>query len=63
MLIIELDGSHHFEGETFENDKERDERLQQLNYKVLRFPNEAIFLYPEAVLKTITENFQNQHEA
>jgi very-short-patch-repair endonuclease len=62
-LIIELDGSHHFEGETLENDKVRDDRLQQLNYKVLRFPNEAIFIYPDAVLKEIAENFQSQQAA
>src|SRR5688572_26751428 len=49
-LIIELDGIHHKEGETFENDQERDARLQQLNYKVLRFSNKEVFENPDAVL-------------
>ncbi|MBK0404866.1 endonuclease domain-containing protein [Adhaeribacter sp. BT258] len=63
MLIIALDGVHHAETEAVENDKERDTRLHQLNYKVLRFPNEAIFIYLNAVLKTIAENFQKQEAA
>ncbi|MFC5271437.1 endonuclease domain-containing protein [Adhaeribacter terreus] len=43
MLVIELDGVHHAEKEIFENDEIRNARLQQLNYKVLRFPKRSNF--------------------
>src|SRR5688572_14967158 len=62
-LIIELDGVHHQEVETFENDKIRDTRLQQLNYNVLRFSNKEVFENLETVLKVISENFRKQKAA
>ena len=62
-LIIELDGGHHQEVETFENDKIRDTRLQQLNYNVLRFSNKEVFENLETVLKVISENFRKQKAA
>ena len=63
MLVIELDGVHHADGETFENDLERDARLQQLNYKVVRFTNKEVLKNPETVLKKIAANFQKQQAA
>ena len=62
-LIIELDGAHHSEGETYFNDGVRDARLQQLQYRVLRFSNKEVFNHPEATLEIIKSNFQNQKAA
>ena len=38
-LIIELDGSGHYETESIENDRKRTEKLESLGYKVIRFTN------------------------
>ena len=59
-LIIELDGSHHQNGDTYYNDGIRDARLQQLNYRVLRFTNQQVLENPQAVLNQIALNFQKQ---
>ncbi|KAA9325483.1 endonuclease domain-containing protein [Adhaeribacter soli] len=62
-VIVELDGAHHTEGETYFNDVVRDARLRQLNYRILRFPNQEIFNKLEQTLETIKANFQNQEAA
>jgi len=41
-IVIELDGSGHYEQEKIISDKLRDENLKKLNYKVLRFTNTDI---------------------
>lgn len=41
-LVIELDGSQHFEGECAAADKERDAYLSSLGLSVLRIPNNEI---------------------
>jgi very-short-patch-repair endonuclease len=38
-LVIELDGSQHYEKENMEYDKNRDEYLEAMGLKVLRFSN------------------------
>lgn len=42
-LIIELDGDIHAETAQFEKDQERDVRLKELGYTVVRFSNEVLF--------------------
>lgn len=37
--VIELDGSQHYEEKAIQKDKERDEYLQSLGIKVLRYSN------------------------
>lgn len=56
-LIIELDGEVHNNPIAAINDKERDERLQQLGYKVLRFENKLVFEQTEWLLGEITRHF------
>ena len=41
-LVIELDGSQHFEDEGSEKDRERDAILEAYGIKVLRIPNNAV---------------------
>ena len=50
-LIIELDGSQHLDAQEY--DKERDEYIQTLAIKVLRFWNNEIDKNIEGVLKII----------
>ena len=38
-IVIELDGSHHYEDSGIENDAKRDEFLNSLGVKVLRYSN------------------------
>ena len=42
-LVIELDGSQHFEDAGAEADRERDEYLKSMGLMVLRYPNSAIW--------------------
>ena len=57
-LIIELDGLVHQHPEVIQKDQERNARLQQLGFTVLRFPNNIIFSNLESVLETINSYFR-----
>jgi very-short-patch-repair endonuclease len=57
-LIIELDGQHHFTPEGIEKDLERDNHLELMNIKVLRFENKEVLNDLTNVLKKIKENFK-----
>ena len=52
-LVIELDGSQHFEPEHQVRDKKRDEELARAGLKVLRFDDRQVLIETEAVLKVI----------
>ena len=52
-LVIELDGSQHFEPEHQVRDKKRDEELVRARLKVLRFDDRQVLTETEAVLKVI----------
>ncbi|MER0202478.1 MAG: DUF559 domain-containing protein [Nitrosomonas sp.] len=52
-LVIELDGSQHFETEHQAKDQERDEALAGLGLHVLRFDNRQVLLETDAVLNVI----------
>ena len=41
-LIIEIDGSQHYEAQGIESDKKRDEYFKKLGIQVLRYSNEDI---------------------
>ena len=41
-LVIEIDGSQHFEEDAYEYDRIRDEKMQSLGLTVLRFTNRDI---------------------
>ena len=58
QLVIELDGSQHFEDEGINYDKERTDYLEQYGLKVIRIPNniinenfEGVCLYIDNILK------------
>ena len=52
-LAIELDGQGHFNSITSEYDEARTRFLRQLNIRVLRFENRAVFENLDAVLEVI----------
>lgn len=54
-LVIELDGSQHFEGEHQIKDRLRDEALAGIGLQVLRFDNRQVLLEIDAVLTVIDD--------
>lgn len=52
-LIIEIDGEIHDASEIAEYDRVRDDILEKLGYKVLRFKNEEVLKDTKKVLETI----------
>ena len=52
-LVIEVDGSQHFEQEHQQRDKLRDQKLGELGIRVLRFDNAQFLLELDAVVETI----------
>ncbi|WAX71533.1 endonuclease domain-containing protein [Gallibacterium anatis] len=52
-LIIELDGSHHYEPEYQEKDRQRDDELRSLGFTVMRFSNDEIYYEIEDVVEQI----------
>ena len=56
-LIIELDGAYHLNFAQQNKDRERDDRLKTLGFKVLRFENKLVFEDLEFVLGEIKKEF------
>ena len=52
-LVIELDGAQHFEKENKENDRIRDQALQEMGLTVFRYTNLDIHKRFEAVCREI----------
>jgi len=60
-LVIELDGSQHFDDALKAKDCERDALLVSIGLHVLRFDNRQIFQETEAVLAGILEWVEKQN--
>jgi very-short-patch-repair endonuclease len=58
-LVIEVDGGYHSEPRQQEEDKLREEVLEQMGYHVIRFTNEEVLYDIENVLNQI-ENYFNR---
>ncbi len=52
-LIVEIDGPIHERIQ--EQDQTRQNRLEEMGYRVIRFPNEEVLRSPESVLGKITD--------
>ncbi|MEO8108911.1 MAG: endonuclease domain-containing protein [Ginsengibacter sp.] len=52
-LVIEIDGSVHREEEVKSNDKLRDDYMQSLDLKIIRFTNEEVCKNGELVVKKL----------
>ena len=55
-LIIEIDGGYHQETTQQTEDKTRQNWLESMGYKILRFTNEDIFHDIESVISIINNN-------
>jgi len=53
QLVIEVDGGYHSERTQQEDDKVRQQWLEEMGYKVVRFSNEAILVDIKTTLDTI----------
>ncbi|MFN4762273.1 endonuclease domain-containing protein [Gillisia sp. Q332] len=58
MLIIELDGQVHLNALAEEKDRKRNEILEGMGFKVLRFENKMVFENLEYVLRAIKDKFR-----
>lgn len=52
-LIIEIDGSSHANVGSMQYDFERDEKLKEMGYIIVRFKNEEVYHHLEEVLNEI----------
>ncbi len=54
-LVVELDGSQHFEAEHAQADQVRDQYFNGLGLRVLRFDNRQVLLETDAVVEVIAK--------
>lgn len=59
-LVIEVDGGYHSEPRQQEEDKLREEVLEQMGYHVIRFTNEEVLCDIENVLNQIENYFKRE---
>jgi very-short-patch-repair endonuclease len=55
-LVIEVDGGHHYYGNTRNDDIKRDEYLGSIGLKVLRFSDRDVLTNIDGVLENILQN-------
>ena len=56
-LVIEVDGGYHSEPRQQDDDKLREEQLEQMGYHVIRFTNEEVLYDTENVIEQIEQYF------
>jgi very-short-patch-repair endonuclease len=59
-LVVEVDGSQHFEGEQAEEDGQRDEYLASVGLRVLRFNSREVIEETDAVVEVIYRTVAEQ---
>jgi len=59
-LIVELDGQGHYNAIAALNDEDRDHRLTELGFRILRFENKLVYQNLEGVLDEIKSCFKDQ---
>jgi very-short-patch-repair endonuclease len=62
-LAIEVDGSHHANGEQASHDCERDRRLDLMGFKTLRFWNPEVDRNLDGVVETIIHHARERMDA
>jgi len=58
-LIIEIDGGQHYMETGIEKDKKRDDYLDRLDLKILRFSDKEVFENLKGVIEEIYENLKS----
>ena len=59
MLVIEVDGGYHSERTQQEDDAVRQQWLESIGYKVIRFTNEEVILNIDSTIQTIKYNLSD----
>ena len=60
QLVVELDGFVHEDDDVFKNDKNRQNNLEALGLKVLRFTNQQVYKNLEAVWYCIADECEKR---
>ena len=58
-FVLEVDGAYHAERQQIEDDKLREEALNRMGYKVIRFTNEEVLYNTDKVLDIITKEIKD----
>ena len=61
-LIIEVDGAYHTECEQMQEDKQREETLDRMGYRLIRFTNEEVLYDTDNVLETIIKEIESYEQ-
>ena len=61
-LIIEVDGAYHTECEQMQEDKQREETLDRMGYRLIRFTNEEVLYDIDNVLETIIKEIESYEQ-
>ena len=59
LLVIEVDGGYHSERTQQEDDAVRQQWLESIGYKVIRFSNEEILVDIKTTIDTIVKNLRD----
>ena len=59
MLAIELDGFSHQTDEIFEKDLKKEQKMNELGIKILRFQDDEVYFDIENVLRSIEKYIQD----
>ena len=57
-LVIEVDGGYHAEPRQQEDDRYREERLEEMGYHIMRFNNEEVLYDLDNVIQQIEDYFK-----
>ena len=58
-LIIEVDGPYHAKCRQMQEDEQREETLNRMGYRVIRFTNEEVLYDTDNVLETIIKEIES----
>jgi very-short-patch-repair endonuclease len=56
QLVVKVDGFHHFDGIQAKHDKQRNEYLERLRFKVLRFDDRQVLMQTDAGVEEIFQS-------
>ena len=61
-LIIEVDGQYHAKSRQMKEDEQREETLNRMGYRVIRFTNEEVLYDTDNVLETIIKEIESYEQ-
>ena len=61
-LIIEVDGQYHAKFRQIQEDEQREETLNRMGYRLIRFTNEEVLYDTDNVLETIIKEIESYEQ-